>query len=64
MLDATVVPVTYVVRGLEPMIWMVLMSSSRLPSFGVVSVTITCPGPWTVIVHWFPWRSMPETILP
>ena len=40
------------------------MSSSSTPSLGVVSVTITLPGPWTVIVHWSPWRSVPETILP
>ena len=27
------------------------MSSSSAPSLGVVSVTITLPGPWTVMVH-------------
>ncbi len=40
------------------------MSSSSTPSLGVVSVTITLPGPWTVIVHKSPSRSSPETILP
>ena len=46
------------------MSWIVLMSSSSTPSLGVVSVTMTLPGPWTVIVHLSPARSVPETILP
>ncbi len=46
------------------MSWIVLISPSSTPLFGVVSVTITLPGPWTVIVHKSPWRSVPETILP
>ena len=44
--------------------WIVLMSSSSAPSLGVVSVTMTLPGPWTVITHLSPARSMPETTLP
>ena len=40
------------------------MSSSSTPSLGVVSVTITLPGPWTVITHLSPARSVPETTLP
>ena len=40
------------------------MSSSSAPSLGVVSVTITLPGPCTVITHLSPARSVPETTLP
>ncbi len=49
---------------LVPTIWIVLMSSSSAPSLGVVSVTMTLPGPWTVMVHLSPARSVPETTLP
>ena len=49
---------------LVPTSWIVLMSSSSAPSLGVVSVTMTLPGPWTVMVHLSPARSVPETILP
>ena len=40
------------------------MSSSKTPSFGVASVTMTEPGPWTVICHSLPWRSLPVSSLP
>ncbi|MGZ3414917.1 MAG: hypothetical protein ACXWNX_15185 [Isosphaeraceae bacterium] len=43
--EAITVPVTYVDWRLELMIWIVAISSSRAPSLGVVSVTMTWPGP-------------------
>ena len=40
------------------------MSSARMPSLGVASVTITTPGPCTVIVYSLPARSLPVMTLP
>ncbi len=40
------------------------MSSSSVPSLGVVSVTMTLPGPCTVMTQRSPARSVPETIFP
>ena len=41
----------------------VLMSSSRTPSLGVVSVTMISPGPVSLSCQRFPWRSSPVRIL-